>query len=111
MIVSPPLGVRRRRTFTGSATIEKVRRERPLIALSAVVFLFLAVRRAQQTVPLGPGEIAAAIITGLLFAGTIAAGGLLSLGKPMPGTVVWMHRLFPYLTVLSSAVTLYLANA
>jgi hypothetical protein len=80
-----------------------------LIALAAVVFLFLAVYRAQQTVPLGPSEITALVITGLLFAGTILAGGLLSLGKPVPEAVAWVHRLFPYLTMLSSAVTLYLA--
>jgi hypothetical protein len=66
------------------------------------------VYRAQQTA-LGPREITALVITGLLFTSTIIAGGLLSLGKPVPEAVAWVHRLFPYLTVLSSAVTLYLA--
>ena len=80
-----------------------------LIALGAVVFLFLAVHRAQQTVPLGPREITVLVITGLFFAGTILAGGLLSLGKPVPEAVAWVHRLFPYLNVLSSAITLYLS--
>jgi hypothetical protein len=33
---------------------------------------------------------------------------LLSIAKPMPAVVSTMHKLLPYLTVLSTAVTLYL---
>jgi hypothetical protein len=44
----------------------------------------------------------------LFFLSTIVSGGLVSIDKPMPAPISIMHKLFPYLTVLSTAVTLYL---
>jgi hypothetical protein len=79
-----------------------------LIALGAVVFLGLMVSRVHQMVPLGPVQMAAVAITGLLFIGTILTGGLLSTGKSMPAAVSTIHHLVPYLTVLATAAALYL---
>ena len=79
-----------------------------LIGLAAGVFLALTVYRIHQVAPLGPVEITAIVVTVLFFAGTVTAGGLLSVDKPMPAAISMMHKLFPYPTVLSSAVTLYL---
>jgi hypothetical protein len=79
-----------------------------LIGLAAGVFLAITVYQIHQVAPLGPVEIAAVVVTVLFFAGTVAAGGLLSIDKPMPSAISMMHKLFPYITVLSTAVTLYL---
>lgn len=79
-----------------------------LISVVAVVFLVVVLHRMNKTAPLGVGELVSAAITGLLFLSTIATGGLLSADKPMPGIVLWLHRITPFLTVLSTAVTLYL---
>ena len=79
-----------------------------LVSVAAVVFLVVVLHRMNKTAPLGVGELASAAITGLFFLGTIATGGLLSADKPMPGIILWLHRITPFLTVLSTAVTLYL---
>lgn len=79
-----------------------------LISLAAGVFLIVRVYQANQVVALSITGLAAAVVTGLLFLGTGIAGGLLSTEKPMPPAVWWIHRVAPFLTVLSTAVTLYL---
>jgi heme A synthase len=79
-----------------------------LIALAAVVFLVMTVYRMHKDAPLSPVEITAFVVTLLFFVSNIATGGLLSIAKPIPAAVSTMHKLFPYLTVLSTAVTLYL---
>jgi hypothetical protein len=79
-----------------------------LIGLAAGVFLVMTVYRIHQMAPLNPVEITAIVVTVLFFAATVAAGGLLSIDKPAPAVISMMHKLFPYLAVLSTAVTLYL---
>jgi hypothetical protein len=79
-----------------------------LIGLAAGVFLVMTVYQIHQAAPIGPVEITAIVVTVLFFAGTVATGGLLSTDKPMPVAISMMHKLSPYLTVLSTAVTLYL---
>jgi hypothetical protein len=79
-----------------------------LIGLAAGVFLVLTVYRIHQVAPLGPVEITAIVVTVLFFAGTVTAGGLLSIDRPMPAAILTLHQITPYLTVLSTAVTLYL---
>jgi hypothetical protein len=44
----------------------------------------------------------------LLFLATIISGGLLSTDKAMPTAILTMHQITPFLTVLTTAVTLYL---
>ena len=79
-----------------------------LIGLAAGVFLVLTVYRIHQVAPLGPVEITAIVVSVLFFAGTVTAGGLLSIDRPMPAAILTLHQITPYLTVLSTAVTLYL---
>ena len=79
-----------------------------LIGLATGVFLSLTVSQVHRAAPLGPLEINAVVVTALIFVGTVAAGGLSSIDRPMPSAISIMHKLFPYITVLSSAVTLYL---
>ena len=79
-----------------------------LVGLAAGVFLVMTVYRIHQVAPLGPVEIIAIVVTVLFFAGTVTAGGLLSIDKPMPAAISMMHKLFPYPTVLSTVANLYL---
>ena len=79
-----------------------------LIGLAAGVFLIMTVYQIHRAAPLGPAEIAAIVVTILFFAGTVATGGLLSIDKPMPTAISMIHKLLPYVAVLSTAATLYL---
>lgn len=79
-----------------------------LIGLAAGVFLGIMVYQVNRTARLGPVEVVAVVVTVLFFVATVAAGGLSSLPTPMPAVFLTMHRLLPYLTALSTAVTLYL---
>jgi hypothetical protein len=79
-----------------------------LVGLAIGVFLIMTVRQVHQVAPLGLADIIAIVVTVLLFVGVVAAGGLLSVDKPMPVAVSMVHKLLPYVAVLSTAVTLYL---
>ncbi len=79
-----------------------------LVGLAAGVVVVRTIYRAHQVAPLGLVEIIAVVVTGLLFLGTVAAGALLSTGRPTLAAVSTTHQVAPFLTVLSTAVTLYL---
>ena len=79
-----------------------------LVGLGALVFLGITVSRIGRTQGLQPGQIAAISVAGLSFLVTIVTGGLVSASTTLPAFVTVIHRLFPYLTVLSTAGTLYL---
>jgi len=79
-----------------------------LAGLGTGILLAVTVYRIHQVAPLALLEIAAVVVTVLLFAGTVAAGALLSIDKPMPAIVSKLHHITPYLAVLSTAVALYL---
>jgi hypothetical protein len=80
-----------------------------LVAVAAVVLLGITVYRIHRAGALSAIELLAAIVTGLFFLGTMVTGGLLSIpiDKAMPAIVRKLHQVTPYLTVLSTAVTLY----
>ena len=80
-----------------------------LVAVAAVVLLGITVYRIHRAGALSAIELLAAIVTGLFFLGTMVTGGLLSIpiDKAMPAIVRKLHQVMPYLTVLSTAVTLY----
>ena len=81
-----------------------------LASLAALVMLALVVRQLWADANVGGFEMAAVIITGLLFIATILTGGLLSADKSMPASITIVHKLIPYLTVLSAVVTVYLLS-
>jgi len=79
-----------------------------LISLAAAVFLGIAMYQTNQVAALSTIQLTAGVVTGLFFLDAIVSGGLLSTDKPMPAAILTMHRITPFLTVLSAAVTLYL---
>ena len=79
-----------------------------LISLAAGIFLLVTIYQRNQALPLDATEWIAIVVTGLCFLGTVASGGLLSTDKPQPVALLRVHQIVPVLTLLSSAVTLYL---
>ena len=79
-----------------------------LISLGAVFFLAVTIYRIHQVTPLSPLEIAAGAVTLLFFIVMIATGGLLSTTLTLPGVVLTVHRVMPYLLILTTSATLYL---
>jgi hypothetical protein len=79
-----------------------------LISLAAVAFLAITIYQINQVAKLNTIELTAGVITGLFFLDAIVSGGLLSTDKPMPVVILRMHQITPFLTVLSTAATLYL---
>ncbi|MGD2026257.1 MAG: hypothetical protein PVI99_00455 [Anaerolineales bacterium] len=78
------------------------------IGLGLVVFLVVSLNRMHQAVPLTPAEITILVVTALLFAVTIVAGGLLDALESAPRALTTIHHWLPYITVISTAVSLYL---
>ncbi len=79
-----------------------------LIGLAALIFLVVTIYQIHQVTPLGAAELIVGVVSGLLFIVTIIVGGLLSTDLTLPAIVPRLHQITPFLTVLSTAVTLYL---
>jgi hypothetical protein len=79
-----------------------------LISVGAFVFLVIILIRAARADSLGAAEGIAGGISGVLFLSLIATGGLLSSDLETAAVVSIVHRIAPYLTILSTAATLFL---
>jgi hypothetical protein len=79
-----------------------------LISLAAGIFLLVIIFQRNRLAPLNTVEWSAIVVTGLCFLGTVASGGFLSTDKPAPVALLRVHQVVPVLTLISSAVTLYL---
>ena len=79
-----------------------------IISLVIVALIGITIHRLRRSVGVSAVEIGAIVGTGLLFLLTIASGGLVSTDKPANVAILTAHRVLPYLTVLSTAVTMYL---
>jgi hypothetical protein len=78
-----------------------------IISLLTVVLIVIAIRHLRLGVGMSAVEIGAGIVTGLLFLSAILSGGLLSTDKPTHAAILIAHKVTPFLTVLSTAVTIY----
>jgi hypothetical protein len=78
-----------------------------LLGLAALVFFVVTVCQIARTSSASASTIAAAVLTVLVFLGLIVTGGLVSALPAPPKLASAVHKIFPYLTVLSSGVTLY----
>lgn len=79
-----------------------------LIAVGAFVFLVITMVRSGRAGALGTAGWVAGGVTGVLFLSLIATGGLLSSDLETPAVVSTLHKIAPYLTILSTAATLFL---
>lgn len=81
-----------------------------LVSVALFVFLAVAVIKINQAQPISALGWIAAAVSAVFFLSLIVSGGLLSTGKPQPAAISTLHRITPYLTVLSSAAALYLLS-
>lgn len=81
-----------------------------LIGVGMGIFLYTTVRQIHQSASLRPVEIILVVLTVLSFIATVTTGSLLSIpvSKPMPEVVAILNKIFPYFTVLATAITLYI---
>jgi hypothetical protein len=81
-----------------------------LIALAALVLFVREMVLVNQIAALSTLALTVGVLTVLLFVVGIITGGLVSIDKPMPAVVLGVHQVAPYLTVFSTAATLYLLS-
>jgi hypothetical protein len=79
-----------------------------LIGLALGVYLGWMVYQTHKLIPLSSTQIIAVVVTVLFFIVNVATGSLLSTNKPMPEVVSIINKFFPYLTVVSTGVMIYL---
>lgn len=79
-----------------------------LVALAVLVFLIATAYRMHKAAGLSGIEWVVVGAAVLFFVGTIATGGALSTGRTMPALVGTLHQVTPFLTVVMTAVALYL---
>ncbi len=96
------LNSRGRPLHVGLLTVHK------LTSLAALALIVLAIRELNSQATMSAVEIGAAGVTALLFVLTIATGGVLSTGRPVRAAMLAAHRVGPVLTVLATAMTLFL---
>lgn len=82
-----------------------------LISLVAAFLLGTTIYQANRVPALQPVELSAVVVAGLAFLVTVISGGLLSTDKALPGIVLTMHKITPFLTVLSTAAVVFLIRA
>jgi hypothetical protein len=75
-----------------------------LVGVGIGIFLFIIIRQIYQQT-----SFIAVVIVAVFFIATVVTGSLLSIpvSKPMPEIVHTLNKIFPYFTVLSTAITLY----
>jgi len=78
-----------------------------LLGVAAAALLVVTMVQVNRVGRLSGIEIVAGVVTGLLFLSLVASGGLLMIDRQMPAVVRRLHHIAPYLTVLSTAATLY----
>jgi len=80
------------------------------IGLGMGILLFIMVKQANQLTSFSSIEITAVAVTVLIFLATVTTGSLLSIpvSKPMPEIVSTLNKIFPYITVIFTGMTLYL---
>jgi hypothetical protein len=77
------------------------------IALGAVVFVGITFFRILPRSNWGTLEVVAVAASGIFAVAAIVTGGLSSLARPLPAATA-IHKVTPYLALLSTAATLYL---
>ena len=82
-----------------------------LVSLGAAVYLAVGIydQGTARGTAWGSGSLIVSLVTGALFLGTMITGGLLTIDDKPPAPLVRrLHQIGPLLTVLGTAVTLYL---
>ena len=87
----------------GISTLHKI------ISLLVIASIALTVRYLRRGAGLSGAQVGALVVSGVLFLVAIGTGGVLSMVRPAPAIVSIAHKVAPYLALVSTAVTIYLA--
>lgn len=79
-----------------------------LTALAAVVFTVIMIHNLLKNVEAKVIILTLIVVVGLSALALFISGVLLSLGKPVNNIVLTIHRIMTIVTVISTAVTIYL---
>jgi len=82
-----------------------------LASVAAVILLYKTFTYVNQAQGLSVLAMAVGALTGLAFIGTVATGGLISIGGQVPEIVYLAHRVTPVLSVVLTAASLLLLNS
>lgn len=78
-----------------------------LAALAALILLLVMVNQVQRVTPLNSAQIFLLVVMIVCFICTIVTGGLVSIDKALPAFVSTLHKISPYLVLLSIVAMLY----
>ncbi len=79
-----------------------------LVSIAVVIFLISTVIKIHRVTPLTSLQIILLALTALFFLATVATGGMLSVDKVWPPIVSTLHKVLPFLTLVSTSASLYL---
>jgi len=77
-------------------------------ALGAVIFTAIVIRNLLKNVEINNVILTLTIVTGFSVLALFVSGVFLSLGKPVNNIILTIHSVTPILTVITTAVTIYL---
>lgn len=78
-----------------------------LVSIAYAVYLFIYLRHYRNSSPITGWETAVIDIALLLFVGTVASGGVLTIERPVPSYVTILHKLTSSLAICATVVTLF----
>jgi len=78
-----------------------------LAGLGIGIYLVTTVYRTHQSAGLEPLHVALTALTALLFVALVATGSLLTAERAMPPIVTTLHKVLPYLAVVSTGGLFY----
>lgn len=78
-----------------------------LISLVVALILIMVVYQLNQTASLSTIELTTSVITAITLLITIITGGLLSINRPITPILKKLHQITPFVSVLSTGVTLF----
>ena len=78
-----------------------------IIALGTVIVTAITVYQARAAVTIGSLTFVASAATGLLCVALFVSGALLSIGQPDAAAILIVHRVAPWLVIITAALTLY----
>lgn len=81
-----------------------------LVSIGLAAFLVVAIVKINQVSPLNTAQSIMLAIFALCFIATVSTGGMLSVEKTWPLIVTMLHKVLPFATLLSTAVSLYLLS-
>lgn len=77
-----------------------------LASLATLAYIVLTVYETYQIGGSNTMGIVSMSLTGILFAIAIVTGGVLSIDKPAPAVILILHKVTPFLTILSMTATI-----